>query len=565
MDEQASDILRRVNAMRATGLSRRAFVRAAGLASGSVVAASLIAACGGTTVPGATSESGQAPTSSSASSGTTSPAASQSTITSGTPKRGGTMTAAMQVDVTSLDPHRNNSYSSTLVIEQVYSGLIQLDPNLNVKPDLAESWNISADGLTYTFKIRQGVKFHSGREMTVDDVVYSLNRVKNPASSSSYLLNSVKTITAPDPQTVVLTLSTPFSALISHLTTAMAVVPKEVVQKNGDLSKVMDGTGPFKFVEFIPNAHTKLVRNPDYYQAGVPYLDGLTWIPVSDDPTRTADIETGNVDFADQIAQSDITKLSQTSGVVLAHGIGTLHDYLMMNCARKPFSDVRVRQAVAMAIDRAAMTQTILFGFGTPIDGGPIPKWSWAYANLHIYEKPNISKAKQLLADAGYPNGFKLNIGAGSNYAAQVQEAEILKSFLAKIGIDVTPKPTEWGTYIDQVITKRNFDAAIIGWIGAIDPDDWLYNRFHTNAPDNNLGYSNVQVDKLLDEGRALSDQAKRKPLYDQAQQIIVTEAPDAFFYLYDQYEALRDHVKGYQHMANASKATFKTVWLDKA
>jgi peptide/nickel transport system substrate-binding protein len=250
--------------------------------------------------------------------------------------------------------------------------------------------------------------------------------------------------------------------------------------------------------------------------------------------------------------------------VQLAHGPSTLHDYLMLNCARKPFSDVRVRQAVAMAIDRQLMTDIILFGYGTPVVGGPIPEWHWAYANLDVYPAPDVEKAKQLLTEAGYPNGFPLTIGAGSNYAAQVQAAEMLKEQLQQIGIDVTPNPQEWGTYIDTVITKKDFDAAIIGWIGAIDPDDWLYARFHTGEQWNTTGYSNPEVDKLLEEGRATTDQARRKELYDRAQQLIVTEAPFAFFYLYDQYEALRDYVKGYAHMANNSKATFKQVWLAK-
>jgi peptide/nickel transport system substrate-binding protein len=356
----------------------------------------------------------------------------------------------------------------------------------------------------------------------------------------------------------------PFAALLIHLDTTMAVVPKEVVEKNGDLSKTAVGTGPFTFVEFIPNTHTKLAKNPHYHEAGLPYLDELIWTPISDDPTRTANIKTASVDFADQIPQQDIDSLGKESGVVLATGPSTLHDYLMFNCTRKPFTDVRVRQAIAKAIDRKVMTDTILFGYGKPIDGGPIPDWSWAYANLHIYPEPDIAGAKALLADAGYADGFPLTIGAGSNYALQVQASEMLKDQLKQIGIDVTPNPQEWGTYIDAVFTHRDFDAAIIGWIGAIDPDDWLYARFHTGEQYNVVGYSNPQVDKLLEQGRAQVDQAARKPLYNQAEQIIVTEAPYAFFYLYDQYEALRDYVKGYKHMANNSKLTFKKSWLAK-
>jgi peptide/nickel transport system substrate-binding protein len=476
------------------------------------------------------------------------------------------MKAAMQVDATSLDPHTSSSYSSSLVIEQVYSGLIQFDENMNIQPDLAESWTVSPDGLIYDFKVRQGVKFHNGRAMTSEDVVYSLNRVKDPNGGSprSYLLEDVKSIDAPDPSSVRITMNKPFAALLSHLDTFMAIVPKEVVEQNGDLSKTMVGTGPFKFVEFVPNTHARLTRNENYHEQGLPYLDALTWLPIPDDSTRTANIQTSTVDFADQIAQKDITTLHSQTGVQLAHGASTLHDYLMLNTTRKPFSDVRVRQAIAYGIDRKLMTDTILFGFGTPMDGGIIPSWHWAYADLHMYAKPDIAKAKQLLSDAGYPNGFSVTVGAGSNYQAQVQEAEMLKDQLKQIGVEVTPNPTEWGTYIDNVVTKKDFDAAIIGWIGAIDPDDWMYSRFHSGEKWNTSGYSNTPVDQALAQGRAATDQAKRKPLYNQADQTIVTEAPFVFFFLYDQYEASRDYVKGYAHMANNSKNTFKKVWLDK-
>jgi peptide/nickel transport system substrate-binding protein len=576
--------------------SRRRFISALGLLAAAGGATSLLAACGPasaptpattTAPPAAPTTAGPAPTTAAAgaaptSAATTAPGANAAVATTapagrvptaavasaatGTPKRGGELKAAMQVDATSLDPHLSSSYSSSLVIEQVYSGLIQFDDSMNIIPDLAESWTVSTDGLVYDFKLRKGVKFHNGRDFVADDVVYSLNRVKNPDGGSprSYLLEDVKSIMASGADAVRITMNKPFAALLSHLDTFMAVVPKEEVDKNTDLSKVMVGTGPFKFVEFVPNTHAKLVRYDAYHESGKPYLDALTWTPIPDDTTRTANIKTSSVDFADQIAQKDIKPLQGESGVQLARGESTLHDYLMLNTTRKPFSDVRVRQAIAYTLDRKLMTDTILFGFGTPMDGGIIPSWHWANADLHLYSKPDLAKAKQLLSDAGYPSGFQVTIGAGSNYSAQVQAAEMIKDQLKQIGIDVTPNPQEWGTYIDNVVTKKDFDAAIIGWIGAIDPDDWMYSRFHTGEKWNTTGYSNTQVDKLLEQGRATPDQAMRKKLYNQADQMIVSDAPFVFFYLYDQYEALRDYVRGYAHMANNSKNTFKKTWIDK-
>lgn len=554
-------------------LTRRNFMCAVGLLGAGTVASTLLAACGGSSSDETSTSSSQStggqPTSAAASS--SSPGSSGASPTAGNQsaqgeaKRGGVLKAAMQVDVTHLDPHFLDSYSSSLVTEEVYEGLVQFAPDMNVAPNLATSYEISPDGLTYTFKIKKGVKFHNGREFVVDDVVYSINRVADPngGSTQQYLLAAVASTTAPDPDTVVITLSTPFSPLIIELPT-IVIVPQEVVAEYGDLKTVAVGTGPFKFVEFIPNSHAKLERNDQYHEEGLPYLDGIEWQPIPDDPTRTANITTGSIDFADQIPQKDIDSLNKEKGVVLASGPSTLNDFLMLNTTRKPFDDVRVRQAIAWAIDRQAMTDTILFGHGKPIDGGIIPEWSWAYSDLHVYTKPDIDKAKKLLADAGYADGFDVTIGAGASYNAQVQAAEVLKDQLKAIGINVTPKPEEWTTYIAQTINPKNFDAAIIGWIGAIDPDDALYPRYSPKGSFDQTGYNNPQVADLLEQGRKAQSHEERKPLYNQAEQMIVNDSPEVYFYFYDQYEALRDYVKGYQHMANASKVTFKRTWLDK-
>jgi peptide/nickel transport system substrate-binding protein len=319
------------------------------------------------------------------------------------------------------------------------------------------------------------------------------------------------------------------------------------------------------FKDFVPNTHTELVKNPNYYRKGLPYLDGLTYLPVPDDPSRTADIQTGNVDFADQIAQKDIATLMNAPGVVMDGGTSTLHDYLFFNEKRKPFDDPRVRQAIAYALDRDTMTKLVLFGYGSPIYGGCIPPFLWGYdATLQPFKAQDMAKAKQLLSEAGLGGGFSTTLGASTAYQPQVDAAQLIKQYLAPLGITVQIVAEEWGTYINRLVNQHDYNMAIIGWIGAQDPDDYLYSRFHSNDPNNFEFYSNPKVDALLDQGRALQTQAQRKPIYDQIQSILATDSPMAWFYWYKQYEGVRDYVKGYTHMANASKATFLTTWLDK-
>ena len=549
-------------------MTRRQLLRAGLGTVGGAAAAGLLAACGGTAAPAAGSASAGAGASAS---GSTSAAASSSSAAaaSTTPKPGGVLKVALEADIIApLDPHHYNAYSTGLAMEQVYSGLVRLDPQLNVTPDLATDWTVSPDGKTYTFKIRPGVTFHDGTPLTADDVKFSFDRIRDKATGSSqaYLLVDVTNTAVQGGDTFVMTLDKPFSPLLQELST-MYIVSQAYVQKNGAayLTNHMNGTGPFMFKDFVPNTHTELVKNPNYYSKGLPYLDGITFIPAPDDPSRTADIQTGNVDFADQIAQKDIITLQSAKGVVLDGGVSTLHDYLFFNEKRKPFDNPLVRQAIAYALDRDAMTKLVLFGYGQPIYGGCIAPFNWAYdADLQPFKTQDMAKAKALLAQAGLSGGFSTTLGASTAYQPQVDAAQLIKQYLAPLGINVQVVAEEWGTYIDRLVNKHDYNMAIIGWIGALDPDDYLYSRFHSNQPNNFEFYSNPQVDQLLDQGRTLQDHAQRLPIYHQIESTLATDSPMAWFYWYKQYEGVRDYVKGYTHMANASKVTFLNTWLDK-
>jgi peptide/nickel transport system substrate-binding protein len=344
----------------------------------------------------------------------------------------------------------------------------------------------------------------------------------------------------------------------------MAVIPQEAVEENGDLSRVMVGTGPFMFVENIPNTRTVLEKNPNYWQEGRPYLDGLEYIPLPEDRARTDNIVTGNVDFADQIPQKDIDILAGNENLRLEGGLGTLYDFLFFNQRQPPFDNVKVRQAIAHALDRQAMTDVVLFGHGRPVTCSHIPPWNWAFVECDLYASPDLDKARQLLGEAGYADGFSMVIKTGAPYKAQSDAAQMVKEAVEPLGIQVEVVPTEWGTYIDDLLNKHDFEAGVVGWIGEIDPDEWLYAHFHTGEQWNFYAYSNPRVDELLEQGRTTADPDERKAIYDEVQMIIAEEAPIIPFFLYEQYEAVAAYVKGYQHMANASKITFVDTWLDK-
>jgi peptide/nickel transport system substrate-binding protein len=482
------------------------------------------------------------------------------------PKSGGILRAAIVADPVGLDPHTADAASTTRIIENVYSSLLRMDTKKygEFTPDLAEKWEISPDGKTYTFHIIHGVKFHNGREMKADDVKYSIERIMNPATGSprAYMFAKVTSVNVIDEYTVEFKLKEPYTPLLAALASPLnAIVPKEVVEKNGDLKKVAVGTGPFKFVKMIPGTTIELVKNKDYYVKGLPYLDGITFTPIPDDTSRTTGLRTGNVDFIEQIPHKDIDILKKDKSIVVQGGPGTTYDYIGFNMNKAPFNDVKVRQAISYVIDRKELVQTALFGHATVINGGPIPKTHWAYADFTQYT-PNIEKAKQLLKEAGYEKGFDATIKVGSAYKMQVAMAQIVKEQLKQVGINVKVQQMEWGLFLNDVTTNKNFDLTVLGWVGAVDPDDWLYAQFHSGEKWNFYGLNDPQTDALLEKGQGEQNQDVRKKIYADAEKRIAEMAPYVFFEVEDQYEAISPKLKNYVTQPTGSFTGFRDAWL---
>lgn len=482
----------------------------------------------------------------------------------GKPKSGGILKVGTTADAVGFDPHLVSAYSSALVIEQAYNSLLKLNKDLKVVNDLAESYEVSKDGMVYTFKLHKGVKFHNGREMKADDVKYSLERIKDSKSPRAYTLEPVQSIDVVDDYTVKLMLSKPFAPLLDNLAgSLMAIVPKETVQKDGDLQKVIDGTGPYKLKEYVPGQVIRLEKNPDYFQKGLPYLDGIEFRAMADETARLTAVRTGEVDMILEVPQKDVASLKNDKNVVIVGGPGSWYDYIGINNARKPFSDVRVRQAIAYAVDRKAIVDIALFGEATTIKTGPIPPSHWAYVSDEAYKR-DIVKAKKLLADAGFSNGFKATLKVGADYKSQVAIAQVVQSQLKEVGIEVEVKPMEWGLFIDEVVNKHEFDMTILGWIGATDPDAFMYAQFKTGEKWNFYQFSDKQLDELVEKGRTTMDQNERKKIYVEAQKRVAELAPYVFLHINNQYEAYTPKVKGFVHIPTGSMQAFHYVWLDK-
>jgi peptide/nickel transport system substrate-binding protein len=493
------------------------------------------------------------------------PHATAAALQDATPQAGGILRVGLQSDPTALDPQKQNLTAIWHVIEHIYNGLTRVKPDLSVEGALAESWDISEDGLTYTFHLRPGVLFHDGTPLKASDVKFTFDRYVAPetASTSAAELAAVENIETPDDATVVLTLSAPDASLLSTLAGGSSVIFSQafVEANNNDISQVAMGTGPFKFVEYVPNTRVVLEKNPDYWEEGLPYLDGIEMTIAADDTARTAAVVTGTVDFIEYAPLRDIESLQQDPNITLAGDSNTNIRFIGLNLSVEPFDNLQVRQAIAMVVDREAMLGPTVFGHGTPTQV-LFPPDFWAALQMDV-GTPDIEAAKALMAEAGYADGFSTTITSWSQYSFLSNAAVVLQEQLRQIGIEAELNLVENATMTEQVYLGKTYDIAVTGESAYVDPNTLIYQNFHSGESGNFVNYSNEEVDALIEQGIAVTDQAERAEIYQQIQQLLVEDLPWINLFVANQYEAMRNNVKGYVHIPTGSNAAFRETWIE--
>ena len=478
---------------------------------------------------------------------------------------GGILKVGLQADPTSLDAQTQNLTAIWHVAEHIYQGLTRIKPDLSVEPALAESWEISDDGLTYTFALRPGVNFHDGTPLKASDVVFTIERLRAPetASPGASELASIDTIEAPDDATVVVTLHQPDASLLAALAGGNGFIYSEafVTANNNDVTQVAMGTGPFTFVEYVPNTRVVLAKNADYWEEGLPYLDGIEMTIASDDTARTAAVVTGTVDFIEYAPLRDIDSLQQNPDIALAGDSNTNIRFAGLNLAREPFDKPEVREAISLVVDRTAMLGPTVFGHGTPTSVLFPPDY-WAALQVEV-PATDIERAKQLLADAGLADGFSTTITSWSQYSFLSNAAVVLQEQLRQIGIEAELNLVENATMIEQVYTNKEFDIAVTGDSAYVDPNTLILPAFKTDESGNFVSYSNPEMDTLIEDGIAATDQEARADIYRQIQQILLDDRPWIPFFVANQYEAMRNNVKGYVHIPTGSNIAFRETWIE--
>lgn len=478
-------------------------------------------------------------------------------------KTGGILKVGLSADPAELDPHKTSLTAAWHVIEHVYNGLVTTNPSLEPVPSLAESWEISEDGLTYTFNLRQGVLFHNGREMTGEDVKYSYERILDPetASPAQPDLESIETITVVDDYTVEILVKQADSSFLAKLMgSSLAIVPSEVVEAEGDLMNTMVGTGPFKFVEYVPNSMLVVEANPDYFEEGLPYLDGIEFQIVPDNTARTTALSSGTVDFIEYAPAQDLPIFESDDSIVVAGDQNTNIRYFAFNTEREPFNDPKVRQAISMVVDRTPIIDAAIFGAGQPTNI-LFPATYWAGYESEI-PAPDIEGAKALLAEAGYPDGFTTELHSWSQYAFLSNAAVVLQEQLKQIGIESELRFEENAVYLENYFAS-NFDISVTGTSAYVDPNDVIYQNFISTSSTNAARYMSEEMDSLILAGMEETDQAARAEIYVQIQELIKTDLPWVNLFIASQYEAMKSYVMDYDHFPTGSNMSFKKVWLD--
>lgn len=491
-------------------------------------------------------------------------AQSASPVASPAAKLGGTLKIGVQGDPVGLDPALSILDAADVIFDFVYEGLTRLTPSIEAEPALAESWDISEDGLTYTFAIRQGVTFHNGRALVADDIKYSIDRVNDPATASPDATHTanIASIEAPDPATIVITLKAPDASLLTRLSRpGLAALPKEEVEKTGDLQLTMVGTGPFVFDQYTPNTNLTFNKNEAYWDTGKPYVDALEVVIIPNDTSRSTALVSGTVDLIEMVPQNDIESIKSNADLKLAGGFVTNVRWLVFNLRNEPFNNLAFRQAVAKALDRQAIIDTAVFGYGTPLVG-LYPEQYWAGYHGEVPTQ-DVEGAKAALAGVTLPDGFKPKLLTWAAYQFLSNTSIVVQEQLKQIGIDSEIDAQENATYIENFFSG-NFDIAVMGAAGYVDPDEFLRSMLYTGEGTNASGYSNPAYDALLDEGLATPDRDARAAIYQQAQQIMIDDLPIIPIYTSNTYEGLRADVEGFEHSLSGRLPYIRTTWLNR-
>ena len=444
----------------------------------------------------------------------------------GEPVKGGEITVGIAQDLDdSLDPHQTVAAGTREVLFNIFEGLVKPNSDGEMIPAVAEKYTLSEDGTTYTFTLREGVKFHNGQTVTAEDVVYSINRCAAvPEGQEKPLVaafSAVKSVEALDEKTVAVTIAQRDLEFISYMTAA--IIPADY--ENQDTAPV--GTGPFRFVSRTPQQDFVMERFEDYWGAPA-WLDKVTYKICENADALVMNLNGGSIDLCAHLTSAQASQLNQNFQVL--EGTMNLVQAIYLNNQAKPFDNQLVRQALCYAIDRQGIMDMVADGHGTAVGSSIYPAFTKYFLPELVDKYPHdMAKAKELLAQAGYPDGFDMTISVPNNYQPHMDTAEVVAEQLREAGINVTIQPVEWSTWLDTIYNGRQFQATVVGVDAANMTARAMLERFTSDYGKNFINYNNPAYDALFQQAINAQDEATQTDLYKQMETMLADTAANVY------------------------------------
>lgn len=474
----------------------------------------------------------------------------------------GTSTAVLVTDADpeTLNPGLTTSSQASDVSAKIYEALVWIDPDGQPQPLLAESWKVSDDELTYDFTLRQGVTWHDGKPFTSADIKWTMEEGMKNNSRAQGVISKIASIETPSDSQVVITLSEPYAPFLKQMKVFDVPILAKHVYEGTDVAQnpANDkpvGTGPFMFADWQRGRSLTLKANPNYWDKGKPKLSEVIYQIVPDAANRTAGLETGEYDFvgALYLPRADVERLDEHADVEVRKQtyIPSLH-FVQFNLKNEYLAKTEVRQAIAKAVDRERVVTQAMAGLGIPGKGSFGAGFEWLVNEEASYDKLyafNADAARQQLRGAGVPEGASIRLAYDSAKPHFQAAAQIIKDNLSAVGVDVKISPLETSVYRDTVYSQRNYDMALQSFTSSGDPAIGYHRIYRTNPTNdpnvNATGYSNPEVDKLMQQAGSVSDQAKRAEFYKQAQAMLNPAVPSLILFDELQADASRNSLKG--------------------
>lgn len=457
---------------------------------------------------------------------------------------GGELVVGISQDLgDSLDPYQMTAAGTREVLFNVYEGLIKPDATGDYVPAVASDYTVSEDGLTYTFPLRDGVLFHNGDAVTAEDVLYSFETCAATSNETDLIaaLSAIEKIEADGDNQIVITLSEPSTAFLSYA--AMVYI---VPEGYSDQATSPVGTGPFKFVSRSVQESLVMEKFADYWGEAA-YLDKVTFKIFEDANALMSALSAGSIDMVNHLTIDQVDTVKGGDFKVL-EGTMNLVQALYLNNGVEPFDNEKVRQAMCYAVNVDDILELTAAGYGAKLGSSIYPSFTKYFdESLVDYYDYDVEKAKSLLAEAGYPDGFSMTITIPSNYTPHMNVGEVLVEQLAQVGITATIEPVEWETWLTEVYAGRNFESTVIGFDAATLNAGALLNRWMSTNESNMINYDNPDYDAVMEEAAACTDEEQQTELYKEAASILTETAANVYIQDLADFMLVKSDLDGYQ------------------